>query len=295
MSDSDNAKTILEAGAKLAGAEPRVMWLGNHNDPSVMVPVALVTTDGCGRIAVIGDALTELDKRAGGPLRRTGIVKLTEVDSFISFIGRWGGEATVVYADTAALGFVAVLNDHPVGDGNGITAWRDHRVEYACPRSPEWIAWTAVDGEAMRQTEFADFIESRLEDIVQPTSEDGGINHIFPRPLELLEMSRNLHIHTKGTFQRTVDPTTGSYTLINKSEHEVGSTVIPRAFAIAIPVFEGGSRYELEARIRFVLGEAGPAFSFALHRRVEIERVAFGAVRDQVGKETARQVLAGKP
>lgn len=297
MSDNDNASTILTAGTLNAGIAPRISWLEHPDDPEVSIPVALQTgAHGESTIGVIPGVLEALDKRAGGPQRRSGVVRLTDVASLIAFIARWGSDDTVVYADTSALAFCAVLNDHPksehVGDEGATiaiedTGWRDHRAEYACPRSSEWIAWSALDGKALRQAEFADFVESRLEDMI---ARDG-----YPVPLEVLRMARDLQIRTKGTFQRTVDPTTGNSTLINKTETEQGSTVIPRAFVIAIPVFEGGARYEMEARVRFTLSDSGPAFAFVLYRRAEIERDAFNAVRSNLAAETGCLVLAGKP
>lgn len=113
--------------------------------------------------------------------------------------------------------------------------------------------------------------------------------------VEMLKVARELHIRTKGTFQREVNPTTGDFILVNKNETETGSTVIPRAFALAIPVFEGGERYQVEARVRFQLTGSGPMFSFTMHRRAEIERDAFDGVRQIIAVGTERPVLAGTP
>ena len=62
-----------------------------------------------------------------------------------------------------------------------------------------------------------------------------------------------------------------------------------------VVVFEGGVRYSVECRVRFAITEGVPAFSFTMHRRKEIERDAFNAVRLKVGEQTKRLILAGTP
>ncbi|HUS27555.1 MAG TPA: DUF2303 family protein [Kofleriaceae bacterium] len=265
------------------------------DDSGPAVPVVLVTevdNDGnaATRVTLAGDILAELDRRMPGPRRREGRVQLQDVQSFCEYLSRYQRpESSVVYANVSAMTFEAVIDEHPLGLPNDeiATAWRGHRAIYACPRSPEWLAWTAKDGAAMKQDEFADFLETRLEDMV--TGEG------FPKPVEVLAVARQLHIRTKGTFQREINPTNGDNILVHKTETETGSTQIPRAFAVAIPVFEGGERYQVEARVRFSIGDRGPVFSYTLHRRSEIERDAFGGVRKMIAGTTKLPVLSGIP
>lgn len=255
------------------------------------VPVVLVTSnEGETSVQLAKDVLEELDARMPGPRRRKGRVSLQDVASFCDYLKRYADPAqAVVYANVQAMTFEAVINEHPAGDDDdpGTTGWRDFRAGYACPRSSEWQAWTAKDGHGMKQDEFADFLEARLEDM---TTGDG-----YPKPVEVLAIARQLHIKTKGTFQREVNPTNGDNILVHKTETETGSTQIPRAFAIAIPVFEGGERYQVEARVRFAIGERGPVFSYTLHRRSEIERDAFGGVRAAVAAATGLPIYSGTP
>lgn len=279
-----DVKAILDAGRDLTEVKPRMLAVPHPSDPDVIVPATLVTAaNGASHVAYAKEILDALDARRDGPHRRSGTTKITEVDSFIAFLKRWGSTDTVVYADTTALSLTAVIDDHPAGDAS---AWRGHRAIYSCPRAAEWIAWTEQADEPMSQSEFADWIEARLEDLVAGEG--------YPKPTELLTMARDLTIRTKGTFERKINPTTGDSVLVNKHETEIGSTVIPRAFLVAIPCFEGGDRYQLEARARFTL-EGGPRFTYTLHRANEIERDAFGEVRVKVADGAAVPVLAGTP
>jgi uncharacterized protein YfdQ (DUF2303 family) len=279
-----DVQAILNAGQTLTGIGPRVLEVKHPSDPDVVIPATLVTNaDGASHVTYAKEILDALDARRAGPHRRSGTTKLTEVDSLIAFLKRWGSPDTVVYADTTALSLTAVIDDHPAGDAS---SWRQHRAVYNCPRAAEWIAWTEQADKPMIQSEFADWIEARLEDL---TTGEG-----YPKPTELLTMARDLTIRTKGTFERKINPTTGDSLLVNKHETEIGSTVIPRAFLVAIPCFEGGDRYQLEARVRFTL-DGGPRFTYTLHRAKEIERDAFGEVRVKVADGAAVPVLAGTP
>jgi uncharacterized protein YfdQ (DUF2303 family) len=279
-----DVKQILQAGADGAGAACRVLEAKHPSDPSVAVPVVLDTPGSSVRLAK--DVLDALDARRPGPLRPEGTTQLTEVDSFIAYLARWGTQQAVIYADTAALKLTAVLDEHPSGATE--TAWRKRRAVYSCPRAAEWIAWTGQADKPMGQTAFGDWIETRLEDLVAAEG--------LPKPTEMLTVARQLHIKTSGEFRRDINPTNGDSILINKSETTPGSTQIPRAFMVGIPCFEGGDRYQLEARLRFSLEEGGkPMFTFTLHRCKEIERDAFGEVRSKVAKETTMLVLAGTP
>lgn len=280
MSDNDNIQSALQAGRDLAGIAPRLSVVDD-------IPVALVDTSEGTEVHALVDVLRVADERAAGPRDRRGVVQLSELDSLIAYVQRYKSAHTIVWADLAAFRVEAVFNDHPQGPLNTDAGWRNHRALYMCPRSPEWIAWTSNDGSPMKQEAFADFIESRLEDLRAADT--------YPKPLDVLQMARNLSIRTKGTFERSINPTTGDGVLVAKTETDASSTVIPRAFALGIPVFEGGTVYQIEARVRFSVSEGRAAFSYTLHRRKEIERDAFADIRNKVQAATSVLLLAGKP
>jgi uncharacterized protein YfdQ (DUF2303 family) len=208
--------------------------------------------------------------------------------SFIAHVNRYKvTEQTTVWADAKDFTVQVVFDDDPAGGDLQRAGWGEHRARYTCPRSPEWLAWIALEGKEIGQAAFAQFLEDRLEDIA---SKDG-----FPKPAELLDMARNLVINATGKFKKTIDPTSGTGTLVCESEHGAGSTRIPRAFVLGLRVFEGGHAYKVEARIRFVMREATPIFSYVLHRRAEIERDAFNDVRETIAKGTGLAIFAGNP
>jgi uncharacterized protein YfdQ (DUF2303 family) len=276
---NNDIQAAINAGKSIATVEDRIDWFGGGDD---RVPVAIQD----GRVVLQSDVLKAIEERRERPLRKRGTLTLTEVSSFIEAINRWSSDSSVIYADAGPFQFTAVLDENPATAHDGGADWRQDRIVYTCPRSSEWLAWTAVDGIEMPQAKLGDFLESRLEDLV---AADG-----CPKPLEMLEVARKLTIRTKGEFTRQIDPTTGNNVLVSKTENTSESTPIPRAFRLAIPVFDGGVRYEMEARVRLRV-EGAALFTIVLHRRKEIERDAFNAVRRGVADETKRLVLAGVP
>lgn len=292
-----DVKPILQAGADGANIKTRIDTITHPSDDAISVPVVLNTGGIGSSVTLAADILKELDARRPGPARRVGTTSLTEVDSFVEYLKRWGTSQAVIYADTTALRLIAVLDEHP--EGAVETAWRQHRAAYACPRAAEWLAWTGAADRPMGQTEFGDWIEARLEDLIKGRTVDAEGKEIevagSPAPTDMLTVARKLIIKTEGTFQRDINPTTGDSILVNKHETKGGSTQIPRAFYICIPCFEGGERYQIEARLRFALTDGVPEFMFTLHRAKEIERDAFGEIRAKVAEETGMLVLAGTP
>ena len=295
MSEISENEALIAAIRDAAPIEQRFAHAGltATDEPEDIdgLPIRIVVaSDGSSRPEVFDDLIKAIDARADGPQRRDGTATLLELDSLCEYVNRYKTGDTIAWANASDFRVVVVFDDHPKNDGDGediFASWRKHRAMYTCPRSAEWQAWCAFDGKPLSQSDFADFIESRLEDLRHAAE--------FPKPLDVLQMARHLTIRSKGTFERQINPTTGEGILVNKTENEAGSTPIPRAFIIGIPVFEGGEPYQVEARVRFVIVDGKASFSYTLHRRKEIERDAFSGVRAEIAAETGVLLLAGQP
>ena len=81
-------------------------------------------------------------------------------------------------------------------------------------------------------------------------------------------------------------------------EHDAReSTKLPKAFGLAIPVFEGSEKkYALECRLRFSMVEGKvPQFSFVIQNRQDVFDLALSELRDAVAKECGIPVFVGNP
>jgi uncharacterized protein YfdQ (DUF2303 family) len=274
VNDTEMA-AVFEAGRAAAAAPNRfVEWEG--------LPLMVSAN---GSLEVVDDALAIRDKRQPAPMRRSGVYNAVELDGFIEYLRRYKQPETVVFADPARFSLDAVINADPAGADPSKAGWKDHRLRYAAPRSPEWLFWTERENKVLTQDVFADILDQRLEDLASAKG--------FPEPAEMLEMARNLMVRVGSSYTRKLNPTTGEGELISKTENSSESTKIPRAFRLALRVFEGGEHYAVEARIRFTMAEGSPKFAFVLHRRQEIERDAFGDVRKAVATKLNVPVFAG--
>ena len=287
MTDNDSdTQAAVEAGAAAAKLSDRMATVTlDTSSPVPSVPLVLIGSDQ--QLVVPRELLDVLDSRAAAPRRRKGTATHLTLKSFIAHTLRMANGHSTVWANPSGFELQAVFDYHP-SNTKVDAAWGQHRAQYTCPRSPEWQLWSKAEGRDFSQDEFAQLIEDQAEQIV------GGEG--YPTSAELLEMALDLRVHSKGQFQRKVDPTTGQYALVCKDEHEQqSSTKIPRAFRLGLRVFDGGDVYSVEARVRFRLHNSTPVFSFQLHRRAEIERDAFSAVTAQVAEETKLPVFVGQP
>jgi uncharacterized protein YfdQ (DUF2303 family) len=280
--DIDNVKTIIEAAREGDEADKKITDIDGI--PLVITPNGSAT--------ILKGVLDLADERAASPRRRKGEAKFDELDSFIAHVNRFKDLDSAVFADIDDTTMTAVLDYHRAG-ATADPRWGQHRSIYECPLSVQWQRWTGSNGVQMSQDDFAQFIESNMDDLASPTGNGGDKD--LPMPSEVLTMARNLVIHSKGTFSRSLNPTTGESSLVCKNENDPAvSTRIPRAFLLGIPVFEAGASYRMEARLRLHL--SGRAmFSYLLYRSDEILRDAFGEVRAKVADKTGLPVLAGSP
>lgn len=283
METENNTQAAIDAGRQLAGAETKTLELTrSFHDGAPVVSLGIIKADE--KIVVLTEAMNEVDARAERPLARRGVAVLTDVDSFIAHGNRFKDAHSAVFADRAGVKLQAVYDYH-----DEKARWGKHRAAYACPLSRQWKLWLGGNEKPFGQEEFGTFIDDNMGDLAAPDAGD------FPAPTKVLDMARNLVVRSKGTFERKLNPTTGEATLVSKDEHEPESTKIFRAFLIGIQVFEGGTAYRVEARLRFSLASGRPQFSYSLYQHERVMEDAFGEVCDKVRKGTELPLFYGQP
>jgi len=257
--EQTEVRAAVTAGAQAAKLKERMATLDG-------IPIVLANGDQ--KVIVPREALELIAERQGHPARASGVSVHHQLDSFTAHVNRNKRPSTTLWADVEDQEVQAIYNYHGAEpEENSYPGWLDYRARYSMPTADAWDFWTGKAGDTMHQDEFGDLIEERMDDL---TSGEG-----YPKPAALLEMARNLKIHTAGQFTRSVNPTTGESALVCKTEHTQDSTKIPRAFQIGIPVFRSGVSYAVECRIRFRLQHGNAIFSFEVHREREILLDAF--------------------
>ena len=186
--------------------------------------------------------LLSLEKHMPAPTRKRGTATLTTVASLVQYVNRHKTSATQVYAQLEPPKFVAVLDDH---DTEG-TGFGQHRAEYVPPLSKEWGIWNGHNGKRISQEDFALFLEQNVLDIHAPVA--GA----------MLEIAQSLSATSGSKFKSGKNMGNGDIQFSYEETTEAtagreGQTKIPEEFTLAIPVFQGGTRFEVTAKFRYRL------------------------------------------
>lgn len=248
-----------------------------------------------------------LDEYRERPERREGVARLSDLESFIAHAKRFSSpEGSAIFADPDAPSLTSVIDYHAKGN-DGAPAHCQHRGVYAFPLSDEWKVWTGQNKQSFNQAAFAEFIETRITDILDPASAAKPINDFaltigasFASPAKLIELSRGLTVRVGQRVQQAVNLATGEAQIGFVSEHqdERGQPLkVPGAFVIAIPVFKGRSAplYQIAVRLRYRVREGSVTWFFELYQHENMLEHAFKEACEKAAKETALPLFVGKP
>lgn len=267
-----------------------VVQLHDHIGEPHEIPVCVEQDDG-GKVSVsvMCDVIEELDGRAVGPRFREGTAVLGDVESLVDYVNRHKRDHTVAFAPLSPPSIRVVFDFHGEDGTNG---WCTDRAKYEPAFSRQWRVWTHREGpnSHFTQADFGDFVEVNSDDL--RGDEAAGL----ASAARMLEVARNLVIHTGSKYERTIDPTTGTGTLIVSDEHTKNSTKIPKRFGLAIPVFEGSATaYLVECQLRMVMHEGRPRFSYVMLNREAVREKAAAELREAVRVRCGIPVFVGEP
>lgn len=218
------------------------------------------------------------------PLRKKGQVSLTTPASLSQYLNAHKIEGTEVYADWRARKAVAVINDH-AEQGAG---WGDHRATLTMQATPEWAAWTALNGKWLSQEEFAEHIIDTAADVVSPDAAD------------LLEMAESFNATKSVSFKSGNRLRDGQRQLtyvetIDAQAGKAGNVVIPESILLKLAPFDGAEPVEMGARIRYRINGGDLRIGYVLDRPDLVLRAAFAAVVAGVETDTGITALWGTP
>jgi uncharacterized protein YfdQ (DUF2303 family) len=297
------------AVAELAQRAALAPAIANIKSPDgVCGQVAIVpTVEPSGRMSVKLESVAKFfDEYRETPARRMGTAKLADIPSLIAHINRFKDADSVVFANTdrAQPTMTAVLDYHCQGAA-GDPRFGQHRSHYAFPVSDEWKAWVEVNGAQMSQVDFAEFIEERLVDVLEPSiaSESAKLfadkcSLAFATPSRLLELSRGLAVNVQEEVVQQVSLQSGEKQIQFSEKHSGadGAPIkVPGAFLVGIPVFRADARYQVCVRLRYRKGPGGLIWFMDLWRHEEVFDAAILKACEVVKKGTELPLLVGTP
>lgn len=246
------------------------------------------TDDGLGNEFVVlpqGTALHSLEPIHSTPYRQRGTDEVANAASLVEHIRRYASvpAAVPLYADVEKEHVVAIYDDCTPA----LAAWRQHRVVLRLARHPAWSDWLKVHHKPVGQSDFADFLEDRMEDLVDPTTAD------------LLEIVRDLRGHKGARWQSAYDPRTGDRTLTWAEETTMagvrkGDVTVPETITLAVPLWQGEALTRIEARLRVRVEEGTLAFVVVLPDPIKLHLDAMGAITARIAADTGGTLFFGK-
>lgn len=244
------------------------------------------------------------------PRRATGTSTHQTFESFVAHVSTFGanpGSAVFVDVNGQTPKAVAVFNYGAPGQ----PAWRDHRAELALPFSEDWLAWrNAAAAGAMPQGGFAEFLENRLVDVLDPAEVKrsapsaqavaDSLGIAYATQAQLLGLSRSLNVRVDVKVEQSQNLASGEGKLVFEETHETkseGQTVkVPGGFAIAIAVFRGdATKSVIPVRLRYRVAGGRVAWSLLPHRADDVLRLAVNDMVGRIAAATHLPVYAGAP
>ncbi len=320
----DRPDTVADAVARIVRdhIRPEVVTVkGQKGGPDTEV---LVLPDGHGGLKA-HPVKPFLDPYRDKPERRQGTARLTDLDSLIGHVTRFKDAGSALFAidNRGAAAIVAVIDYHPEG-AESDPRFGTHRARYDFPLSDEWKAWRGVDGQALDQIDFAEFLEDRIVDVMAPPQfltaradpnapkeeepdEDADkrlldlVSKIGGKvcgPSRLMELAKGLRIHDQQTVKEVVNTTTGEVQIQFETEHrdsEGKPIQVPNLFLLAIPVFHNGPLYRVPVRLRYRLRAGRITWSLQMHRPDLVQDHAFDEACKRAAGETGLPLYFGQP
>lgn len=298
MSDL-NAQAIIDAARQ--GQTPHIIVV---NDIAGNPRQVVVTPDG--KCHSARDLTDEYDIR---PDRRKGTIRIHDRESMIEVVDRFKDAGSVLYADIenrTASALTAIFDYHEGAGGS--PRFGEHRAVYKFPFSDEWKAWIGVNGKALGQRDFAEWIELHALDLTQPDDPTvksalaavglGDANAAAPARIQ--EVARGLSIRVDERVQQAVTLTTGECRISYEAKHDSRDDsdkpiTVPALFAIAIPVFRDGVAYVIPVRLRYRVSQGTVTWTMILVQSDHAYDVAVREVCTHVADKTALPLFYGTP
>lgn len=220
------------------------------------------------------------------PRRKSGIYQVHDAESFLAYLAKHGDDNSEVWADVVGNRITGVLNAH--GDGSQGQRWEDHRVVYQVKHTDAWVAWVRHDGHLLDQSTFAEHIEDRAVDIVDPSGAD------------MLELAQTITATIGGSFESSKRLSTGERQLeyrekIDAQGGKKGQFAIPETFTLALKPFEGADPFKVIARLRLRINGGDLRIGYKLERPEDVLRGAFLSVVEAITEGVHLPVLRGTP
>jgi len=228
---------------------------------------------------------TDVASLRSTPRRVKGDVTVTDTASWLAYYGKHKTAGSEVFGDVATSTVTAVLN---APESPTAPAWGDHRLTLHLTHSQAWQAWTQKNGDFLTQESFAEHIEDRTPDLVEPTA------------AEMLEVAQTVRATTNVKFESASRLHDGQrrFQYHETTEGRAGTRgelAVPTALSLQLQVWRGVPIVvPVTARFRFRIAADGIRLAFVLDRLEDVLDAAWTNLLGDLTKDIDTPVLAGR-
>jgi hypothetical protein len=219
------------------------------------IPVALIR----GEEPRVGTVADHFEYYRMFPQHKEGQAQAQTFESFCALTLRHKTDDSVIFADmTWTAPSLTAIVDYHENKSAGLAANGKHRIHYAFPLSEEWKKWTKMNGEPMKQQDFAWFLEDRILEVSSPIDADMAYEQQFNTKIalasHLVELSRGLNIRVDSTVKNAHTLQTGETSIQFEETHTdaAGQPLkVPGLFMLYIAPFFMGEKVRIPVRLRY--------------------------------------------
>lgn len=229
------------------------------------------------------ESLEEMLKR---PLRAMAEAAFSYPAAFAGYVKEFANEDTRMFATrTRGSKEDCVVAEVDYHQAKGKPSWRDHKATLTMRKSVDWLKWIAADGQQASHPALIDFLTDYRNELIKFTAvnEKGEFEERGVAANIVLDMLRKLKVSKTADADSEVG--SGSFSQAVKSTERVlaDGKPWPEILTVALPVYDGMARWELNFRISYVEGR----FKITLIRPELVEQAAFdqacGSIIDATG------------
>lgn len=188
----------------------------------------VISADGNGNPEIIlsheSKKLIDLEKFAAAPRRIVATKEFNDLRGFIDYVNDFKNKSTVCFAGSQS---IKVYFDYHAKDG---PQWCEHVAVFNIKLSKRWNIWQDANNKWMKQPVFADFFDTGLNEIIEPTQ------------AEILNLIKNFRATVKHVFDS--EATRGGGQSLNYRKTTTGGNttneeiVLPDYITLALQPFE---------------------------------------------------------
>ena len=264
-----------------------------------VIPVALKRGDQPG----ISSLATLFADYRRHPQKKSGQAAAQTFESFCTLTNRHKTPDSAIFADMdwTKPSLTAVIDYHQ-NQSAGLADNGKHRVHYAFPLSEEWKAWMKMNGEAMKQQDFAWFLEDRILEVSSPAAEDLAYEEQFGTKIalasQLVELSRGLNLRVDSSVKNAHVLQSGETSMQFEETHTdaAGQPLkVPGMFMLYISPFFMGDKVRIPVRLRYRLVGGKVMWFYNIYRPDLVITEAVRAKLFDAKRETDLTAFEGTP